>query len=66
MAVEIERTADYLTPGRFGWDGGLGTTAWTDPMERMVTILFTQRMMESPVAPKVFTDFWASAYEARE
>ena len=65
MAVEIERTADYRTPGRFGWDGGLGTTAWTDPAERMVTILFTQRMMESPAAPKLFTDFWSSAYEAR-
>lgn len=65
MAVEIERTADFRTPGRFGWDGGLGTTAWTDPVERMVTILFTQRMMESPTAPKLFTDFWTSAYEAR-
>ena len=65
MAVETDRTEVYRTPGRFGWDGGLGTTAWTDPVERMVTILFTQRMMESPAAPKLFTDFWASAYEAR-
>ena len=65
MAVETERTEVYRTPGRFGWDGGLGTTAWTYPAERMVTILFTQRMMESPAAPELFTDFWASAYETQ-
>ena len=66
MAVEVERMEDYQTPGRFGWDGGLGTTAWTDPGEGMVTILFTQRMMESPTAPKLFTDFWSAAYGARK
>lgn len=66
IAVDVERVEGYQTPGRFGWDGGLGTTAWTDPAERMVTILFTQRMMESPSAPKLFTDFWTMAYEARE
>jgi CubicO group peptidase (beta-lactamase class C family) len=63
--LEAEQRAGpdvFLGPGR-SW--GLGTTAWTDPVERMITILFTQRMMGSPAAPKLFTDFWASAYEAR-
>ena len=66
MAVEVERTEPYQTPGRFGWDGGLGTTAYTDPVERMITTMFTSRMMESPNAPKHYTEFWSLAYDARE
>jgi CubicO group peptidase (beta-lactamase class C family) len=64
MAVDIQRNEIFHTPGRFGWDGGLGTTAYTDPAEAMIGILFTQRMMDSPEPPKVFTDFWTLAYEA--
>jgi len=42
-----------LTPGRFGWDGGFGTSAYIDPTEGMIGILFTQRMMDSPEPLKV-------------
>jgi hypothetical protein len=42
----------------------IGTTAYTDPAEGMISILFTQRMMDSPEPPKVFTDFWTLAYGA--
>ena len=66
MAVEIKRDEIFRTPGRFGWDGGLGTSAYTDPAEGMIGILFTQRMMDSPEPPKVFTDFWTLAYGAME
>jgi CubicO group peptidase (beta-lactamase class C family) len=66
MAVEIRRDEIFRTPGRFGWDGGLGTSAYTDPAEGMIGILLTQRMMESPEPPKVFTDFWTLAYGAME
>jgi CubicO group peptidase (beta-lactamase class C family) len=66
MEVDIRRTEIFHTPGRFGWNGGLGTTAYTDPQEGMIGILFTQRMMESPELPKVFTDFWTLAYQAME
>ena len=66
MAVEIQRNEIFRTPGRFGWDGGLGTSAYTDPAEGMIGILFTQRMMDSPEPPKVFTDFWTLAYAAME
>jgi CubicO group peptidase (beta-lactamase class C family) len=65
-AVDIRRNEIYHTPGRFGWTGGFGTTAYTDPAEGMIGILFTQRMMDSPEPPKVFTDFWALAYGAME
>jgi CubicO group peptidase (beta-lactamase class C family) len=64
MAVDIRRNEIFHNPGRFGWTGGFGTTAYTDPAEGMIGILFTQRMMDSPEPPKVFTDFWTLAYGA--
>jgi CubicO group peptidase (beta-lactamase class C family) len=64
MAVDIRRNEIFHTPGRFGWTGGFGTTAYTDPTEGMIGILFTQRMMDSPEAPRVFSDFWTLAYQA--
>jgi CubicO group peptidase (beta-lactamase class C family) len=66
MAVDIQRREIFHTPGRFGWTGGLGTTAYTDPAEGMIGILLTQRMMDSPEPPKPFTDFWTLAYGAME
>ena len=66
MAVGIHRDQTFHTPGRFGWTGGYGTTAYTGPAEGMIGILFTQRMMDSPEPPKVFTDFWTLAYGAME
>jgi CubicO group peptidase (beta-lactamase class C family) len=63
-AVVTRRTDLFTTPGRYGWDGGYGTSAHMDPAEDMVGILMTQRMMDSPVPPKVFRDFWTSAYQA--
>ena len=64
MAVDIRRNEIFQMPGRFGWTGGFGTTAYTDPENEMIGILFTQRMMDSPEPPKVFTDFWTLAYSA--
>jgi CubicO group peptidase (beta-lactamase class C family) len=64
MAVDIRRNEIFHTPGRFGWTGGFSTTAYTDPAEGLIGILFTQRMMDSPEPPKVFTDFWTLAYGA--
>jgi CubicO group peptidase (beta-lactamase class C family) len=64
MSVDIRRDDLFHNPGRFGWDGGLGTSAYTDPAENMIGILFTQRMMDSPEAPNIFNDFWTLAYGA--
>jgi CubicO group peptidase (beta-lactamase class C family) len=63
-SVDIKRTSLYRVPGRYGWDGGLGLSAYTDPCEQLVGILFTQRLMDSPEPPQVFEDFWTSAYQA--
>jgi CubicO group peptidase (beta-lactamase class C family) len=51
-------------PGRFGWDGGYGTSWYSDPNENLTGILLTQRMMDSPQPPAAMTDFWTCAYQA--
>jgi CubicO group peptidase (beta-lactamase class C family) len=64
MSVVTRRDDLAVVPGRFGWDGGLGTSGHSDPREEMVGILMTQRQMDSPQSPLVFLDFWTSAYQA--
>jgi CubicO group peptidase (beta-lactamase class C family) len=62
MAVDIKRKEIFHNPGRFGWTGGFGITAYIDPAEALIGILFTQRMMDSPEPPKVMMDFWTLVY----
>jgi CubicO group peptidase (beta-lactamase class C family) len=50
-------------PGRFGWDGGYGTSWYSDPRAQLTGILLTQRIMDSPKPPPVFTDFWSTLGE---
>lgn len=64
LSVDIRRAETYHNPGRFGWTGGFGTTAYVDPARDLIGILFTQRLMDSPDPPRVFTDFWTCAYAA--
>jgi CubicO group peptidase (beta-lactamase class C family) len=66
MAVETARRHVYTAPGRFGWDGGFGTTAWVDPAERLIGMLFLQRAADSPGPAGWYTDFWTEAYAAME
>ena len=64
LSVVTRRTGLAWSAGSFGWDGGIGTSAYSDPREDMVGILMTQRILDSPEMPPVFTDFWTSAYQA--
>jgi CubicO group peptidase (beta-lactamase class C family) len=64
MAVSIRRDDLMAVPGSFGWDGGLGTSAYSDPTEDLVGILMTQLMWNSPHGPQIRSDFWTSAYAA--
>ncbi len=64
VSVFTRRDALENVPGRFGWDGGYGTSGYSDPQEDMVGILMTQRVMDSPAAPPTYSDFWTSAYQA--
>jgi CubicO group peptidase (beta-lactamase class C family) len=61
----VTRRADLAaTPGRYGWDGGYGTSWYVDPEEELVGILMTQRLWDESGAPAVLLDFWTSAYGA--
>ena len=64
VSMVTRRDDVAAVPGRFGWDGGLGTSWYSDPREDMVTILMTQRAWTSPSPPDVCLDFWTSAYQA--
>jgi CubicO group peptidase (beta-lactamase class C family) len=61
----VTRREDLVdSVGRFGWDGGLGTSWCSDPQEDLVGILMTQRAWTSPIPPDVCRDFWTLAYQA--
>ncbi len=64
MSVVTRRDDVASVPGRYGWDGGMGTSWYSDPREEMVTILMTQQSWTSPSPPNVCLDFWTSAYQA--
>jgi len=66
VGVDTKRVDLSSAPGRFGWAGGLGTIGYADPRENLAGILLTQRMIESPVSPRVMSDFWTIAYQAIE
>lgn len=63
MAVRTVRR-DYASLGQFGWDGGLGTSAFADPANRFVGILLTQAAMDAPATLRLSQDFWTTAYQA--
>ena len=61
----VTKRIDMASPvGKFGWDGGLGTSWYSDPKEDMVGILMTQSAWTSPNPPNVCRDFWTLAYQA--
>jgi len=64
VSIITRRDDTASVPGRFGWDGGLGTSWYSDPGEELVGILMTQSAWTSPSPPDVCLDFWTSAYQA--
>jgi CubicO group peptidase (beta-lactamase class C family) len=62
VSVVTRRDDIAAVPGRYGWDGGLGTSWYSDPKEEMVIILMTQCAWTSPSPPNVY--FWTLAYQA--
>jgi CubicO group peptidase (beta-lactamase class C family) len=51
------------TPGRYGWNGGYGTSWTNDPNTGLIGLMFTQSVMYY-VSSNDFHDFWRGAYEA--
>jgi len=64
VGVAVERVGIDANPGRFGWDGGMGTSFSCDPGEDLVGTLLTQAMWTSPTAHNVASDFWTATYAA--
>lgn len=64
LSVVTRRDDIASSVGKYGWDGGMGTSWYSDPVEEMVTILMTQVNWTSPNPPNVFRDFWTLAYSA--
>jgi CubicO group peptidase (beta-lactamase class C family) len=63
-AVDVELAAPWMAPGRWGWNGGSGTTAWVDPVRDTVAVLLTRREMTGPLdGPR---EFWTAVAEAAE
>jgi CubicO group peptidase (beta-lactamase class C family) len=47
VGLDIGQDPAWGGLGRFGWDGGTGTSAWVDPGRDVVGVMLTQRGMES-------------------
>jgi CubicO group peptidase (beta-lactamase class C family) len=60
--VDVEAAEPWMAPGRWGWDGGTGTTAYVDPVRGTVGVLLTQRAMTGPMDG--FGDFWTAVAAA--
>jgi CubicO group peptidase (beta-lactamase class C family) len=60
VSVQVEPAAPWEQPGRWGWDGGTGTSAYCDPDRELVAVLLTQRgaYPGDPFLPR----FWAGLY----
>jgi CubicO group peptidase (beta-lactamase class C family) len=57
-SVDIETTDPWVVPGRYGWVGGTGTSAYVVPATGTVALLYTQAGVESPVPLAWLHEFW--------
>ncbi|MGH2460869.1 MAG: serine hydrolase domain-containing protein [Chloroflexota bacterium] len=60
VSVVTRRDDLASVPGRYGWDGGLGTSWFSDPKEDLVGIVLTQRLFPLDL----YRDFRTLAYQA--
>ena len=63
VSMITRRDGVAAAPGRYGWDGGYGTSWSSDPHEDMVAILMIQRLYD-PLVAEINEDFWTLAYQA--
>ena len=61
--VDIERRHPWNVPGRYGWVGGTGTSAYVVPSDDSVAVLLTQVELGGPTGSTVIEGFWAAAAE---
>ncbi len=48
--------------GSYGWDGGLGSSWWADPVTGVSAVLLTDQMWASPQPPPLFDAFRSAAF----
>ncbi|MFL6161997.1 MAG: serine hydrolase domain-containing protein [Jatrophihabitantaceae bacterium] len=56
VGLDLAAREPWMSPGRFGWNGGSGTTAYVDPSRQLTAVLLTPRMMLG--ASGDFDDFY--------
>ena len=59
--VDITVRDPWNVPGRFGWVGGTGTSAYAVPADGSVAILLTQVELTGPDANPALESFWRAA-----
>ena len=64
VSLILRRDDMAAVPGRYGRDGGLGTSWSNDPRKGLVSILLTQCAWTSPNGPNSSSDFWTPVYQA--
>jgi CubicO group peptidase (beta-lactamase class C family) len=64
ITVTTERDHPARPVGKFGWEGGFGTSWYSDPSEELVGVLLTQRSWTAPSTPPFVRDFWTLVYQA--
>jgi CubicO group peptidase (beta-lactamase class C family) len=61
LAVFNQRNDVAANPGRFGWDGGYGTSWHADPGEELTAVMLSQ-VLTYP--EELYEDFWTSVYQS--
>jgi len=62
LGVDMTDQPDGRHAGAYGWDGGLGTSWWNDPVTRTTAVLVTNLTWTSPAPPEHFWSFWRAAF----
>ena len=62
--VDIARRESWNVPGRYGWVGGTGTSAYVVPSDGSIAILLTQVELGGSTGADVLEVFWAAAATA--
>jgi CubicO group peptidase (beta-lactamase class C family) len=60
VSVVTRRDDIASVPGRYGWDGGTGTSWYADPAENLHAMLLTQ---VEGFPSGIYEDFWTSVYQ---
>jgi CubicO group peptidase (beta-lactamase class C family) len=60
-SVDIAPLHPWNVPGRYGWVGGTGTSAYVLPADGSIAVLLTQVELNSPTGSQVIEGFWTAA-----